>query len=163
MKEEFATRTVALIGRENAEKLYAARVLVCGLGGVGGYVAEALARVGIGTLGVLDCDVISPSNINRQILATTDTLGMKKTEVARRRILSINPDCNVRIYDLMYLPDILPITSRGKPFRGFLSTRNHCSKPATGRSSSEGWKVCFLFSLTKWNAVPFLTVFSLTD
>ena len=50
MKEEFATRTVALIGRENAEKLYAARVLVCGLGGVGGYVAEALARVGIGTL-----------------------------------------------------------------------------------------------------------------
>lgn len=105
MKEEFATRTVALIGRENAEKLYAARVLVCGLGGVGGYVAEALARVGIGTLGVLDCDVISPSNINRQILATTDTLGMKKTEVARRRILSINPDCNVRIYDLMYLPD----------------------------------------------------------
>ena len=93
-----------LIG-DKIESLKSARVLVCGVGGVGGYVVEALARVGVGTIAVLDNDVFSESNLNRQILATTNTVGGRKTEVAAERIKSINPDCNVKTYDLFYMPD----------------------------------------------------------
>lgn len=105
MNPEYTVRTAALIGEEGVEKLAKSRVLVCGLGGVGGYVVEALARAGVGTLGLLDFDTVAPSNINRQILATIQSIGRKKTEVASERVKSINPDCNVKTYDLMYLPE----------------------------------------------------------
>lgn len=93
-----------LIG-DKIEKLKSARVLVCGVGGVGGYVVEGLARAGVGAIDVLDNDVFSPSNLNRQILATTATIGRKKTEVAIERIKSINPDCHSGAYDMFYLQD----------------------------------------------------------
>lgn len=93
-----------LIGREAVEKLKRAHVAVFGLGGVGGYVVEALARSGIGSFDIIDSDRVSPSNINRQIIATVDTLTEKKTDVMKRRILSINPECIVNAHDIFYLP-----------------------------------------------------------
>lgn len=105
MKDKFKERTLALIGEEGMSALENAAVLVCGLGGVGGYAVEALARAGIGRIGLLDSDVVSPSNLNRQILATAETIGMKKTEAARRRIASINPECRTDVYDMFYLPE----------------------------------------------------------
>ncbi len=97
------SRTRMLIG-DGVDKLKKSKVLVCGLGGVGGYVAEALARAGIGHIDVLDNDVFSASNLNRQILATVDTVGRRKTEVAAERIKSINPDCAVKAFDIFYTP-----------------------------------------------------------
>lgn len=94
-----------LIGKEALEKLGKSRVAVFGLGGVGGYVVEALARSGVGELDLIDSDIVSPSNINRQIIATEDTIGEKKTDVMKRRVLSINRDCIVRTYDIFYLPE----------------------------------------------------------
>lgn len=105
LREEFRSRTEALVGAEGIAALKEAAVLVCGLGGVGGYVVEALARAGVGRIGLLDGDVVAPSNLNRQILALTDTVGMKKTEAAARRIALINPDCRTDVYDMFYLPD----------------------------------------------------------
>lgn len=105
MNDEYKQRTVALLGTEAVCALENASVLVCGLGGVGGYALEALVRAGVGRIGVLDGDVVAPSNLNRQILATVDTIGMKKTEAARQRIARINPDCRVDVYDVFYLPD----------------------------------------------------------
>lgn len=105
MKDEYKQRTVALLGEDAVRSIENASVLVCGLGGVGGYALEALARAGVGRLGLLDGDVVAPSNLNRQILATLDTVGMKKTEAARRRVSLINPDCRIDTYDLFYLPD----------------------------------------------------------
>lgn len=98
----FYDRTEALIGSEGVEKLRRARVLVCGLGGVGSYIVEALARAGVGTIGLLDCDAVEESNLNRQIIATRETLGKRKTEAAKERVLSVNPDCRVVTYDLRY-------------------------------------------------------------
>lgn len=97
------SRTRMLIG-DGVDKLKKSKVLVCGLGGVGGYVVEALARAGIGRIDVLDNDVFSASNLNRQILATIDTVGRRKTEVAAERIKSINPDCEVKAFDIFYTP-----------------------------------------------------------
>ncbi len=105
MRETPTDRTKALIGGEGVAALRASSVLVCGLGGVGGYALEALVRAGVGRIGVLDGDVITPSNLNRQILATVGTLGMKKTEAAKERALSVSPECEVETYDLFYLPD----------------------------------------------------------
>lgn len=93
-----------LIGREALDKLASSHVAVFGLGGVGGYVVEALARSGIGRLTLVDSDTVAPSNINRQIIATLDTIGEKKTEVMKRRVLSINRECIVDTYDVFYLP-----------------------------------------------------------
>ena len=90
---------------DKTERLKKAKVLVCGLGGVGGYALEALVRAGVGRVDVLDSDVFASSNLNRQILATTATVGRRKTEVARERALSINPDCKVQTYDFFYLPE----------------------------------------------------------
>lgn len=104
MTEDMFARTKMLIGDEGVQKLASAKVLVCGLGGVGGYVLEALARAGVGCIGVMDNDVFSVSNLNRQILATRDTIGEKKTEVAKQRVFDIRPDCDVRVYDTFYLP-----------------------------------------------------------
>ncbi len=93
-----------LIGSDAVKKLGKSRVAVFGLGGVGGYVVEALARSGVGALDIIDSDRVAPSNINRQIIATRDTIGEKKTEVMKKRILSINPECSVTPYDIFYLP-----------------------------------------------------------
>ena len=91
MKEEF-NRTAMLIGEDNVEKLSHASVALFGLGGVGSYCAEALARCGIGKIMIVDCDVVSKSNINRQLCALQSTVGRYKTEVVAERLLDINPD-----------------------------------------------------------------------
>ena len=102
MKEELS-RTSLLIGEENINKLSSFHVAIFGIGGVGGYVVEALARLGINNFTLVDNDVISLSNINRQIIATHNTIGRKKVEVAKERILSINPNANVNTYDIFFL------------------------------------------------------------
>ena len=104
MTEQFS-RTQLLLGEEAMEKLRNARVAVFGIGGVGGYTVEALARSGVGQLDLIDSDTVSVSNINRQILATHSTVGRLKVDVAKDRILDINPNCVVRTYPCFYLPD----------------------------------------------------------
>lgn len=104
MIEQFS-RTQILLGEEAMEKLYTARVAVFGIGGVGGYTVEALARSGVGALDLIDSDTVSVSNINRQILATHSAVGRLKVDVARDRVLDINPNCKVRTYPIFYLPD----------------------------------------------------------
>ena len=104
MIEQFS-RTQMLLGEDAMARLYGAKVAVFGVGGVGGYVVEALARCGIGRLDLCDSDTVSVSNINRQILATHSTVGMLKVEAAKRRIADINPACEVRTYPFFYLPD----------------------------------------------------------
>ena len=86
-------------------RLEKARVAVFGIGGVGGYTVEALARAGIGQLDLIDSDAVSVSNINRQLLATHSTVGMLKVEAAKKRILDINPDAVVRTYPIFYTPE----------------------------------------------------------
>ena len=104
MSYEFS-RTELLIGREAMERLSSARVAVFGVGGVGGYVVEGLARAGIGALDLIDHDRVSITNINRQIIALHSTVGRYKTEVARERILDINPACIVTCHETFYLPE----------------------------------------------------------
>ena len=104
MSEQFL-RTEMLLGRDAIEKLHSARVAVFGLGGVGGYVVEALARSGVGSLDLIDSDIVSISNLNRQILAAHSTVGMLKVDAARQRVLDINPDCVVRAYPIFYTPE----------------------------------------------------------
>ena len=104
MREQFF-RTEMLLGSQAMEKLRNARVAVFGLGGVGGYVVEALARAGIGALDLIDNDTVSVSNLNRQILATHSTVGLPKTEAAKRRVLDINPDCKVTVHPVFYTPE----------------------------------------------------------
>lgn len=99
------SRTNRLIGQEAFDRLQAAHVAVFGLGGVGSYVAEALARSGIGALTLIDSDRVEQSNINRQLIALQSTVGRYKTEVARDRINDINPACRVNIVTGMYLPE----------------------------------------------------------
>ena len=103
-REEFS-RTAMLLGEDTVRKLAQKKVLVFGVGGVGGYVCEGLARSGVGTIDVVDNDEISLSNINRQIIATRQTVGRKKTEVMKERILSINPTASVKTYDVFFLPE----------------------------------------------------------
>ena len=104
MKEELL-RTAMLLGEAGVEKLTKARVAVFGIGGVGGYTLEALARAGIGQLDLIDSDTVSRSNINRQILATHSTVGMPKVEAGKNRVLDINPDCIVRTWPIFYTPE----------------------------------------------------------
>ncbi len=104
MPERFA-RTEQLIGKENMGRLQKAKVAVFGVGGVGGYVVEALARSGVGTLDLIDNDIVCESNINRQIIATAKTVGRYKVDVAKERIEEINPDALVHTYKLFYLPE----------------------------------------------------------
>ena len=99
------SRTQFLLGSEAMEKLKNARVAVFGLGGVGGYVVEALARSGVGALDLVDHDTISMTNINRQILATQDTVDMDKAEAAAQRAKAINPECNAKAIKTFYLPE----------------------------------------------------------
>lgn len=104
MPEQFS-RTELLLGQEAMDRLRRSRVAVFGIGGVGGYVVEALARAGIGQLDLIDHDKVSMSNINRQIIATLDTVGMDKVDVMKERILSINPEAQVETHRCFYLPE----------------------------------------------------------
>ena len=94
MENQFS-RTQMLLGESGLARLSSARVAIFGVGGVGGYVAESLARCGVGALDLIDNDVVSLSNLNRQIIATHSTLGQPKVEVAAARIRDINPNCKV--------------------------------------------------------------------
>lgn len=99
------SRTRLLLGANGLEQLRNARVAIFGLGGVGGYVAEALARSGIGQLDLIDDDIINLTNLNRQVLALHSTVGMSKVEVAKKRISDIDPTIQVRTYQTFYLPE----------------------------------------------------------
>ena len=104
MQEQFS-RTEILLGREGMERLQKARVAVFGIGGVGGHTVEALARSGVGTLDLIDNDTVALTNLNRQIIATHKTIGQYKVDVARDRILEINPEMTVNTYRCFYLPE----------------------------------------------------------
>lgn len=104
MREELS-RTGLLIGEEGIERLQKARVAVFGIGGVGGYVVEALARSGVGTLDLIDNDTVALSNLNRQIIATRQAVGQYKVDVMKERILSINPEAEVLAHRCFFLPE----------------------------------------------------------
>lgn len=104
MKETFE-RSAMLLGTEQVEKLADKTVAVFGIGGVGGYVVEALVRTGIGSFDLIDHDTVSVTNMNRQIIATMDTIGRNKAEVMKDRILSINPEARVHVHDCFFLPE----------------------------------------------------------
>ena len=99
------SREELLIGAQGLEKLQRARVAVFGIGGVGGYVVEALARSGVGALDLFDGDTVALTNINRQIIALESTVGRPKVEVARERVLQINPACQVEARQLFFTPE----------------------------------------------------------
>ena len=102
MNKEWQERTEQLIGQEGIMHLKGKKVLVAGIGGEGGSCVEALARSGIGTIGIIDKDIIEPSNLNRQIFATEDTLGMSKVKAAEERLAKINPQAKIQSYDCFY-------------------------------------------------------------
>lgn len=104
-RKEEHSRTEMLLGSEAIARLERAHVAVFGLGGVGSYVCEALARAGVGALDLFDHDTVSLSNINRQLVALHSTVGRPKTEVMRARILDINPNCRVTVHEAFYLPE----------------------------------------------------------
>lgn len=104
MEEQFV-RTALLLGEAGIERLKQATVAVFGIGGVGGYVAEALVRSGVGTIHIIDHDTICESNLNRQIIATKSTIGRKKVDVMEERMKDINPFCHVIKHACFYLPD----------------------------------------------------------
>ena len=103
--ESIYTRTEALIGKDALERLKAARVIVFGVGGVGGFAVEALARAGVGSITVVDHDTVSRSNLNRQIIALESTVGKLKVEVVEQRIIDINPLCEVSALPIFYSED----------------------------------------------------------
>ncbi len=113
--EGIFSRTELLLGKAAMDKLRASRVAVFGIGGVGGYVCEALVRSGIGALDLIDSDRVSLSNLNRQIIATRKTIGAYKVDAMRERILEINPECDVRRYKCFFLPE----TSEDFPFQSY--------------------------------------------
>lgn len=98
-------RNLPVWGEAAQKRLAASRVAVFGLGGVGGHAMEALVRAGVGALALVDGDEVEESNLNRQLIATCATVGMRKTEAARRRALEIRPDMELELYDLFYLPE----------------------------------------------------------
>ena len=99
------SRTELLIGKDGVEKLANAKVAIFGIGGVGSFVVEALARSGIGNFVLVDNDEVDITNLNRQIIATHKTIGKHKVEIARERILDINPNANVEIYREFFMPE----------------------------------------------------------
>jgi tRNA A37 threonylcarbamoyladenosine dehydratase len=103
--DNYFSREELLIGKEAIEILKNSRVAVFGVGGVGGFVVEVLARCGVGTIDVIDNDVVDPSNINRQIIATADTIGQEKVNVVEQRIKSINPNAVVNKHRCFFLPE----------------------------------------------------------
>ena len=104
--EDRYTRTEMLLGREGVDRLKGSAVIVFGVGGVGGYTVEALARAGVGHIAVVDSDTVSESNINRQIIATSATVGRKKVDVIEERIHEISPDIKVEKYDIFFENDV---------------------------------------------------------
>lgn len=104
MTNQFS-RTELLLGKESMERLSQARVAVFGVGGVGGYVVEALVRSGVGAIDLIDNDKVCLTNINRQIIATRSTVGLDKVDVMRDRIMDINPECRVEVHKCFYLPE----------------------------------------------------------
>jgi len=100
------SRSELMFGKSGMEKLFAAKVAVFGIGGVGGYTVEALARSGIGEIDLFDDDKICITNLNRQLHATRKTVGAYKVDAARERILEINPDCKVGTFKMFYLPEV---------------------------------------------------------
>ena len=99
------SRTELLLGTDGVEALKNAHVAIFGLGGVGSYTVEALCRSGVGTFTLVDNDTLSLTNLNRQLIATQDTIGKYKTEVMKERILSINPDAKIFLKTEFYLPE----------------------------------------------------------
>ena len=112
----FLDRTEMLIGSEAVSRLADAKVLVFGVGGVGGHVCEALVRAGIGEIRIVDGDTVAESNINRQIIATRDNIGQPKVEAMAERIRSINPECRVKGFQMFFLPGE---TSDSMDFSGY--------------------------------------------
>lgn len=104
MTDQFS-RTRMLIGDDGLLKLKNARVIVFGVGGVGSYAVEALARAGIGTIDIVDSDTVSVTNINRQLIALNSNIGMSKVEIAKKRISDINPNAAVNSYEVFFAPD----------------------------------------------------------
>lgn len=104
MEENQFSRTELLIGKEGLSKLKDSKVAIFGIGGVGSFVVEALARAGVQNFVLVDKDVVSISNINRQLIATYDTIGKAKVEVSKQRILSINPNAHIEAYEEFFLP-----------------------------------------------------------
>lgn len=104
MIEQFS-RTESLIGKEKVEKLNKSKVAVFGIGGVGSYVVEGLARAGVGKFVLIDKDKVDITNLNRQIIATHKTVGKSKVEVSKERILDINPNAEVEIYEEFFMPE----------------------------------------------------------
>lgn len=104
MKDQFS-RTELLIGKGGVEKLHNSKVAVFGIGGVGSFVVEGLVRSGVGNFVLVDKDVVDITNLNRQIIATRETIGMPKVEIAKKRILDINPEANVEIHQEFFMPD----------------------------------------------------------
>lgn len=107
------SRITRLIGQDGLEKLVGKSVLIVGIGGVGGYVAEMLARCGIGRVGIMDFDVVDISNINRQIIALNSNIGEYKTDVMKARILDINPDCEVVAVNSRFNADSASVLDSG--------------------------------------------------
>lgn len=105
MEENQFSRTELLIGKEGLSKLKDSKVAIFGIGGVGSFVVEALARAGVQNFVLVDKDVVSISNINRQLIATYDTIGKAKVEVSKQRILSINPNAHIEAYEEFFLPE----------------------------------------------------------
>lgn len=104
MPDQFS-RTARLIGQEAIKKLQASRVAIFGIGGVGGYTAEALARSGVGSFDLIDNDTVSLTNLNRQIIATHNTIGLPKVQVMAERIHSINPKAKLQLHQRFFLPE----------------------------------------------------------
>ena len=104
MENQFS-RTAMLIGESGVKKLHDSRVAVFGIGGVGGYVVEALVRSGLGFIDIIDNDIVNETNLNRQIIATHSTIGQYKVDVAKDRILDINPNANVLIHKTFFMPE----------------------------------------------------------
>ena len=127
------SRTELLLGKEAMEKLKNAKVAVFGIGGVGGYVCEALVRSGVGAFDLIDDDKVCLTNLNRQIIATRKTVGKYKTDVMKDRILEINPDARVEVHKCFFLPenaDEFPRCSRygnSEDFTGYEGTGDECA------------------------------------
>ena len=114
MNNQFS-RTELLLGRQAMDQLARSRVAIFGIGGVGGYICEALVRSGVGAFDLIDSDIVCPTNLNRQIIATTKTLGKDKVEVMKERILAINPEAKVTTYKCFFLPE----NAQNIPFREY--------------------------------------------
>ena len=112
----FLQRTELLIGSNNIEKLKNSNVIVFGLGGVGGATVEALVRAGIGELSIVDFDTVDKTNLNRQIITTQSVVGKPKVDVAKDRILSINPDINLTIYNEKFLKENIDLFFKDKKY-----------------------------------------------